>query len=300
MNIDNWRAKKKFVNVEGRRMAYVEMGMGNPIVFQHGNPTSSYLWRNILPKLSQFGRCVAIDLIGMGDSDKLPDSGADRYTFVEHQHYWGGALAALGIRDNVTFVIHDWGTALGFDWCRRNPAAVKAVCHMEGIVQRLTWEEWPTEATEIFHVFRSPAGEEAVLNNNVFVEGVLPSAILRKLTLEEMDAYRAPFLAPGEDRRPMLTWPRQIPLAGEPKDVCEIVDAYGAFMKDAPFPKLMIAGEPGMIMNGSAGTFARTWKNQEVVNVKGLHFLQEDSPQEIVDAVANWLKRIQAYSLVDK
>lgn len=294
MNIDNWRAKKKFVNVEGRRMAYVEMGIGNPIVFQHGNPTSSYLWRNILPKLSQFGRCIAVDLIGMGDSEKLPDSGPERYTFVEHQRYWGGALAALGVRDNVIFVIHDWGTALGFDWCRRNPAAVKAVCHMEGIVQRLTWEEWPAEATEIFHVFRSPAGEEAVLNNNVFVEGVLPSAILRKLMPEEMDAYRAPFLNPGEDRRPMLTWPRQIPLAGEPRDVCEIVDAYGAFMKDAPFPKLMIAGEPGMIMNGSAGTFARTWKNQEFATVKGLHFLQEDSPQEIVDAVANWLKRVQA------
>ena len=294
MNIDNWRAKKKFVNVEGRRMAYVEMGIGNPIVFQHGNPTSSYLWRNILPKLSQFGRCIAVDLIGMGDSEKLPDSGPERYTFVEHQRYWGGALAALGVRDNVIFVIHDWVTALGFDWCRRNPAAVKAVCHMEGIVQRLTWEEWPAEATEIFHVFRSPAGEEAVLNNNVFVEGVLPSAILRKLMPEEMDAYRAPFLNPGEDRRPMLTWPRQIPLAGEPRDVCEIVDAYGAFMKDAPFPKLMIAGEPGMIMNGSAGTFARTWKNQEFATVKGLHFLQEDSPQEIVDAVANWLKRVQA------
>ena len=270
------------------------MGIGDPIVFQHGNPTSSYLWRNILPKLSQFGRCIAVDLIGMGDSDKLPNSGSDRYTFVEHRQYWDGALYALGIRKNVTFVIHDWGTALGFDWCRRNPGAVKAVCHMEGIVQRLTWEEWPAEATEIFHVFRSSAGEEAVLKNNVFVEGVLPSAILRKLMPEEMDAYRAPFLNPGEDRRPMLTWPRQIPLAGEPRDVCEIVDAYGAFMKDAPFPKLMIAGEPGMIMNGSAGSFARTWKNQEFATVRGLHFLQEDSPQEIVDAVANWLERVQS------
>ncbi|MGE3597018.1 MAG: haloalkane dehalogenase [Dehalococcoidia bacterium] len=293
MNIEDWWANKKFVSVEGRQMAYVEMGTGRPIVFQHGNPTSSYLWRNILPKLSQFGRCIAVDLIGMGDSDKLPDSGSDRYTFVEHRRYWDGALAALGVRDNVTFVIHDWGTALGFDWCRRNPCAVKAVCHMEGIVQRLTWAEWPAEATEIFHVFRSPAGEEAVLKNNVFVEGVLPSATLRKLTDEEMDAYRAPFLNPGEDRRPMLTWPRQIPLADEPREVCEIVDAYGAFMKDAPFPKLMIAGEPGMIMNGSAGVFARSWANQEVVTVKGLHYLQEDSPQQIVDAIASWLKRVQ-------
>jgi len=293
MNIDNWRAKKKFVSVEGRRMAYVEMGTGTPIVFQHGNPTSSYLWRNILPKLSQFGRCIAVDLIGMGDSEKLPDAGPDRYTFVEHRRYWDGALAALEVQENVIFVIHDWGTALGFDWCRRHPGAVKAVCHMEGIVQRLTWEEWPADATEIFHVFRSPAGEEAVLKNNVFVEGVLPGATLRKLTDEEMDAYRAPFLKPGEDRRPMLTWPRQIPLADEPREVCEIVDGYSAFMKDAPFPKLMIAGEPGMIMNGSAGAFARSWANQEVVAVKGLHYLQEDSPQEIVDAIAGWLKRVQ-------
>ena len=293
MKLSIWRAKKQFVNVGGRKMAYVEMGTGNPIVFQHGNPTSSYLWRNIMPKLSAFGRCIAIDLIGMGDSEKLPNSGPTRYTFAEHRTFWDGALAALGVYRKVTFVIHDWGTALGFDWCRRHPGAVDAVCHMEGVVQRLTWEEWPAAATDIFHVFRSPAGEEAVLANNVFIEGVLPNAILRKLTDEEMDAYRAPFLNPGEDRRPMLTWPRQIPLANEPIDVCEIVDAYGAYMKAADCPKLMIAGDPGMIMNGSAGVFARSWKNQDEVTVKGLHFLQEDSPTEIAGAIEAWLIRIR-------
>lgn len=290
MNISTWRAQKKFVTVEGRKMAYIEQGTGNPIVFQHGNPTSSYLWRNILPNLTRFGRCIALDLIGMGDSAKLPDSGPGRYTLAEHGRFWDGALEALGVRDNVTFVSHDWGTALGFDWCRHHPGAVRAVCHMEGIVQRLTWEEWPAEATEIFRTFRSPAGEEAVLTNNVFIEGVLPSAILRTLTVEEMNAYRAPYLNPGEDRRPTLTWPRQIPLANEPRDVCEKVDAYGAYMQGTTFPKLMIAGDPGMIMNGGPGAFARTWKNQQVVTVPGLHFLQEDSPAEISKAIASWLE----------
>ncbi|MGH8598285.1 MAG: haloalkane dehalogenase [Gammaproteobacteria bacterium] len=293
MNITTWREKKKFVTVDGQEMAYIEMGTGNPIVFQHGNPTSSYLWRNILPKLSAFGRCIALDLIGMGNSDKLADSGPTRYTLAEHRHFWDGALSALGIRDKVTFVVHDWGTALGFDWCRRHPGAVDAVCHMEGIVKRLAWEDFPAAATDIFRTFRSPAGEEAVLQNNVFIEGILPSAMLRKLTEEEMGAYRAPFVNPGEDRRPMLTWPRQIPLANEPVDVCENVDAYGAYMQGADFSKLMIAGDPGMIMNGSAGAFARSWKNQEVVTVRGVHYLQEDSPTEIADAIATWLKKIR-------
>lgn len=294
MNIEQWRSQKQYINVHGRRMAYVEMGSGAPIIFQHGNPTSSYLWRNIMPSLARFGRCIAIDLIGMGDSDKLPDAGADRYTFVEHRHYWDAALAALGVVDQVTFVIHDWGTALGFDWCRRHPTAVQAVCHMEGIAQRLSWAGWPADATDIFRLFRSPGGEEAVLENNLFLEAVFPAAMLRKLSDEEMNAYRAPFLTPGEGRRPMLTWPRQLPLDGEPAEVCEIVDLYAAYMKDAAFPKLMIAGDPGMIMNGAAGDFARTWNNQRYATVAGLHFLQEDSPADIATAVADWLTQIRA------
>ena len=292
MNIAEWRSKKQFVTVDGRKMAYVEMGSGDPIVFQHGNPTSSYLWRNIMPQLADRGRCIAVDLIGMGDSDKLPNSGPQRYTFKEHQQYLYGAWEALGITDQVTFVIHDWGSALGFDWCRQHPGAVKAVAHMEGVVQRLDWSEWPEAATEIFHTFRSEAGEEVVLKKNIFVEGVLPNSIMRKLTNEEMDAYRAPFLEAGESRRPTLTWPRQIPLGGEPVDVCETVDQYGAYMKDADMPKLFIAGDPGMIMNGTPGEFARSWKNTSEATVKGLHFLQEDSPDEIAAAVTDWLDRI--------
>jgi len=243
-----------------------------------------------MPHFADMGRCIAVDLIGMGDSDKLTNSGPGRYTFKEHQEYLYGAWEALGVKDNVTLVLHDWGTALGFDWCRQNPTAVKAVAHMEGVVKRISWDEWPDAATDIFRAFRSPAGEDVVLDKNIFVEGVLPSSILRKLTDDEMDAYRAPFTNPGEDRRPTLTWPRQIPLGDEPEDVCQTVDAYGAFMKNADFPKLFIAGEPGMIMNGSMADFARSWKNSSDASVKGLHFLQEDSPDEIAAAVKSWLQ----------
>lgn len=292
MNIEQWREKKQTVEVNGSTMAYVEMGKGDPIIFQHGNPTSSYLWRNIMTQFADLGRCLAVDLIGMGDSDKLPNSGPERYTFTEHQQYLYGAWEALGVKDNVTFVIHDWGSALGFEWCRQHPGSVKAVAHMEGIVKRLEWAEWPEPATEIFRTFRSPAGEDVVLKKNIFIEGVLPSSIIRKLTDEEMDAYRAPFLNEGEDRRPTLTWPRQIPLGGEPVEVCETIDAYGAYMKEADMPKLFIAGDPGMIMNGSPGEFARSWKNTSEASVKGLHFLQEDSPDEIAAAIKDWLKRI--------
>ena len=290
MHIDEWRAKKQYVEVAGRRMAYVEMGAGDPIVFQHGNPTSSYLWRNIMPQLADLGRCIAVDLIGMGDSDKLPDSGPERYTLKEHMAFLYGAWDALSVNSNVTFVIHDWGSALGFEWCRQHPQAVKGVCHMEGVVKRISWDEWPDAATEIFRAFRSPAGEDVVLNKNVFIEGVLPNSIMRKLSDDEMNAYRAPFVNEGEDRRPTLTWPRQIPLGDEPVEVCEMVDAYGAFMKDAPMPKLFIAGDPGTIMNGSPGEFARSWQNTSEATVKGLHFLQEDSADEIAAAVRNWLQ----------
>jgi len=284
-----WSARKQTVTVDGSRMAYVEMGEGRPIVFQHGNPTSSYLWRNILPELADLGRCIAIDLIGMGDSDKLPDSGPDRYTFAEQRHYWRGALDALGVNDDVVFVIHDWGSALGFDWIADHPAATAGVAHMEGIVKPLTWDEWPEAARDMFKTFRSPAGEEVVLQKNVFVERVLPASILRDLDEDEMAAYVAPFANAGEDRRPTLTWPRQIPLEGEPAEVCALVRRYGEFLADSPIPKLFISAKPGMIMNGSAADYARSWKNTSEIGVAGLHFIQEDSPAEIAAAVRAWI-----------
>ena len=288
--MNTWVEQKKFITIDGRRMAYVETGSGRPIVFQHGNPTSSYLWRNIAPQLADLGRCIAIDLIGMGDSDKLPESGPQRYRFAEHSHFLDGAFATLGIERDIVFVLHDWGAALGFDWMRRHPHATAGVAHMEGIVKPLRWDDWPAAATDIFKAFRSPAGDDLVLERNVFVENILPQSILRKLSDEEMDAYRAPFRQPGEDRRPTLSWPRQIPLANQPADVCALVEAYGAYLKHTTMPKLFISATPGMIMNGAPAVFARSLPNTTEVNVRGLHFIQEDSPDEIAAALRTWIK----------
>jgi len=279
---------KKFVTVHGARMAYVEMGSGAPIVFQHGNPTSSYLWRNVMPPLANQGRCIAIDLIGMGDSDKLTPSGPQRYTLVEHQRYFDGALDALGVVADVTLVLHDWGSALGFDWARRHADRLKGICYMEAIVQPMDWAQWPAAAAGVFKGFRSAAGEEMVLEKNVFVERVLPGSILRKLTDEEMNVYRRPFAAPGEGRRPTLTWPRQIPLDGEPPDVVAVVQRYADFLAKSPVPKLFINADPGAILIGKQREFCRTWPNQREVTVRGNHFLQEDSPDEIAAAIADW------------
>jgi len=279
---------KSYVQVLGRRMAYVEMGAGDPIVFLHGNPTSSYLWRNIMPHLAPFGRCIAPDLIGMGDSDKLPDSGPECYRFVEHRRYLDGFLAAAGITGKVTLVIHDWGSALGFDWARRHPDAVEGIAYMEAIVQPMEWAAWPQAARAVFEGFRSPAGEKMALENNVFVERVLPGSVLRTLSDAEMDVYRRPFLAGGEDRRPTLTWPREIPLAGGPADVVAIVREYGAWMAGNDVPKLFVNADPGAILIGAQRDFCRQWNNQLEVTVPGNHFLQEDSPDAIGTALAAW------------
>lgn len=282
---------KQTVSVNGKTMAYVEMGKGDPIVFQHGNPTSSYLWRNIMPHLQDQGRCIAIDLIGMGDSDKLEDSGPERYSFMEHRQYLDGALDALGVKDNVTWVIHDWGSALGFDWANRHRESVNGIVYMEGIVRPVTWEEWPEAARGVFQGFRSPAGEEMVLDKNVFVERVLPGSILRELSDAEMEVYRRPFSVPGEGRRPTLTWPRQIPISGEPPEVVALVQEYAEWLASAELPKLFINAEPGAILIGPQREFCRSWPNQEEVTVKGNHFLQEDSPDEIGQAIADWRRR---------
>ena len=281
--------EKKRVTVNDVSMAYVEVGEGAPIVFQHGNPTSSYLWRNIIPHVEHLGRCIALDLVGMGDSEKLADSGPDRYTFEEHRSYFDGALEALGVTDNVTFVIHDWGSALGFDWANRHRSAVRGICYMEAIVRPLGWNEFPESAAGVFRGFRSPAGEDMVLDKNTFVERVLPGSILRELTAEEMDEYRRPFRNPGEDRRPTLTWPRQIPIDGEPVNVVEIVEDYSAWLAESDVPKLFVNAEPGALLTGAQREFCWTWPNQTEVTVAGSHFIQEDSPDEIGQAIASWL-----------
>lgn len=284
------RYEKKRIEINGRSMAYIDVGEGDPIVFLHGNPTSSYLWRNIMPFAEGLGRCIAPDLIGMGDSEKLADSGPDRYRFVEHREYLDGLLEALGVRENVVFVIHDWGSALGFDWANRHRDAVRGICYMEGIVRPMPWSDWPEGATALFQGFRSEAGESMVLDKNVFVENVLPASIIRKLEPEEQDEYRRPFANAGEDRRPTLTWPRQIPLGGEPEDVVKIVEDYGAWLSESDLPKLFINADPGTILVGPQREFCRSWKNQTEITVAGLHFIQEDSPNEIGAALEKFVK----------
>lgn len=283
---------RKFINVNGRRMAYVEMGSGDPIVFQHGNPTSSYLWRNIMPALAEAGRCIAVDLIGMGDSDKLENPGPDSYRYVEHRDYLFEAWEALGVRDNVTLVIHDWGSALGFDWARQNEDKVRGIAYMEGIVCPVSWADWPDDARQIFRGFRSEAGESMVLDKNVFVERVLPGSVLRKMSDEEMAVYRRPFANAGEDRRPTLTWPRQIPIDGEPEDVVTVVADYAAWLQQSQVPKLFINAEPGAILTGRQREFCRGFPNQTEVTVAGIHFIQEDSPHEIATAILEWHRQL--------
>ena len=282
---------KKYIDVLGKQIAYVEMGDGDPIIFQHGNPTSSYLWRNILPQLQGLGRCIAMDLIGMGDSEKLEDEGNMTYSYNTHKKYFDGFLDAIGVESNATLVIHDWGSALGFDWANNYPEKVKAICYMEGIVQSMEWEDWNEDAKGIFQGFRSPAGEEMILEKNLFIEAVLPGSILRKLSDAEMNEYRRPF-NDKKSRRPTLDWPRQIPLENDPPEICKIVDSYSQWMAENNIPKLFINAEPGAILIGKQREFCRTWKNQKEVTVKGSHFIQEDSPNEIGNAIFDWLKGI--------
>ena len=283
---------KQHVEILGRTMAYVEQGEGRPIVMLHGNPTSSFLWRHVMAALSGHGRCVAPDLIGMGDSDKLPADDHARYTFVRHREFLNAFMdAVIGTDENVVLVVHDWGSALGFDWARRHPDRVRGIAYMEAIVAPIPgWDDWPEGAREIFQGFRSPAGEEMILKQNLFVEGVLPTAVIRTLSDEEMAEYRRPFAQPGEDRLPTLTWPRQIPIAGQPADVHEIVEQYAAWLAQRDgLPKLFVNAEPGAILTGAARDFCRTWPDQTEITLPGIHYIQEDSGPEIGRTIAAWL-----------
>ncbi|PYN32957.1 MAG: haloalkane dehalogenase [Candidatus Rokuibacteriota bacterium] len=279
---------RKRVRVLDTEMAYVDTGVGEPIVFLHGNPTSSYLWRNVIPHVAGEHRCLAPDLVGMGDSGKAP---AGTYRFVDHTRYLDGWFEALGLSRNVVLVVHDWGSALGFHWARRHPESVKGVAYMEAIVRPVTWQEWPEAARRVFQGMRSPAGEEMVLQKNVFVERILPASVVRGLTPEEMDRYRTPYREAGESRRPTLTWPREIPVDGEPADVVRIVKEYGEWLAKSPIPKLFINADPGSILVGAQREFCRRWPNQREVTVRGSHFVQEDSPNEIGWALADFVRR---------
>ena len=286
-------ADKKKITINNKTMSYIDEGEGDAIIFQHGNPTSSYLWRNVMPHLEGQGRLIACDLIGMGDSEKLTNSGPDSYNYFEHRDFLFALFEELNIGKQVVFVIHDWGSALGFDWSFQNQDRVQGIAYMEGIVKPVTWDEWPENATKVFQGFRSEAGESMVLDKNIFVERVLPSSIMRELSEEEMDEYRRPFLNPGEDRRPTLSWPRQIPIQGEPKEVVEVVENYSKWLSSSDLPKLFINADPGSILTGKQREFCRSWPNQEEVTVKGTHFMQEDSPDEIGKAVSRFVSKLR-------
>jgi haloalkane dehalogenase len=282
---------KKTIDVLGARMAYHERGAGAPVLFLHGNPTSSYLWRDVIPELDGLGRLIAPDLIGMGDSAKLPNPGPDTYRFTTHRDYLGAFIdAVIGPAESLVLVVHDWGSALGFDWANRHRGRVRGIAYMEAIVRPVaSWNEWSASATPIFQGFRSDKGETMILERNMFIERVLPGSVLRKLTEAEMTEYRRPFVQ-AEDRWPTLTWPRQIPIAGEPADVVQISAAYSQWMAENDIPKLFVNAEPGAILIGAPRDFCRSWKNQTEVTVPGSHFIQEDSGPAIGRAVANWIK----------
>lgn len=235
---------KKKISIDGKEIAYHQQGSGEPIVFLHGNPTSSYLWRNITPYLYDQASCISIDLIGMGDSDKLDNPGTNSYRFEEHFYYVEKAIKALTNNKKITLVIHDWGSALGFHWSYKHPELIKGIAYMEAIVKEMTWDDWDKNAKSIFQGFRSDAGENLVLEKNYFVEKVLPGSIIRTLDSNEMNEYRRPFLSSGEDRRPTLSWPREIPIEGQPENVCQIVNEYAEWMKTNNIPKLFINAEP--------------------------------------------------------
>lgn len=281
---------KKFKEVRNKKMAYVDEGNGDTFLFLHGNPTSSYLWRNIAPHVEDLGRVVIPDLIGMGDSEKLDGVDNEGYKYHGQYSYLIELLDQLDIGNDVHLIVHDWGSAMGFQFARENPDRIKSITFMEAIVMPLTWEQWPDAATKIFQLFRSDAGEELVLEKNFFIERILLADSATGYTDEEKAEYIRPFFNEGEDRRPTLTWPRQIPLDGEPNEVVEEVRKNAEFHKDSEIPKLFINANPGSILVGEQREFARTWKNQTEITVNGNHFIQEDSSEEIGTALREFTK----------
>jgi haloalkane dehalogenase len=288
--------EKKFIEIKGHRMAYIDEGESAPIVFAYGNPTSSYLWRNVMPACRGLGRLIACDMIGMGDSGKLPNSGPARYTYAEHRSFLFALWEKLGLGNEVVLVLHDWGSVLGFDWANQNRDRVQGIAYMESIVMPIEWSDFPDFARDIFRAFRSPAGDDLVLRDNAFVEQLLPGAMIRKLSEAEMAEYRKPYLNSGEDRRPTLAWPRQIPVEGEPADVVRVVEEYGRWLSQSQIPKLYFHVEPGAIDQRRPREFCRTWPNQKEITVKGIHFVQEDSAAEIGAAVANFVRGLRGKS----
>ena len=297
MKASNYSAKpfaqRKFETIHGRRMAYIDEGAGAAIVFAHGNPTSSYVWRNVLPHLQGLGRLVACDMMGMGDSEKLPDSGPGRYSYFEQRDYLFALWDKLDLGHEVVLVLHDWGSALGFDWARQNRDRVQGIAYMESIVMPLAWTDFPKPVRGLFEAFRTPAGEKMILDENLFIEQVLFESMFRDLTEEEKAEYRRPYLIPGEGRRPTLSWPRQLPLDGQPADVVKVVQDYSQWLANSQVPKLYLHAEPGALDARNAREFCRGWPNQTEITIRGIHFVQEDSAHEIGAAVADFVRGLR-------
>tara|TARA_B100002052_G_scaffold205301_1_gene187610 strand:+ start:741 stop:1604 length:864 start_codon:yes stop_codon:yes gene_type:complete len=283
---------KKYKDIKNSKMAFIDEGSGDTFLFLHGNPTSSFLWRNIAPHVEDIGRIVIPDLIGMGDSDKLEGVDNPGYKYHGQYSYLTALMDELDLGNNIHLIIHDWGSAMGFQFARENKDRIKSITYMEAIVMPLTWDQWPDPATKIFGLFRSEAGEELVLEKNFFVERILLADSSTGYTEEEKSEYIRPFINPGEDRRPTLTWPRQIPLDGEPSEVVEEVRLNAEFHKESDIPKLFINADPGSILIGDQREFARSWNNQTEITVKGNHFIQEDSSEEIGAALRNFVESL--------
>ena len=289
-------AEKKFMTVNGQRMAYIDEGEGDAIVFSHGNPTSSFLWRNIMPAVQGMGRLIACDLVGHGDSDKLPQSGPDSYSYAEQRSYMHALWDKLDLGDNIIFVIHDWGSALAFDYASKHSDRIHGIAYMESIVMPLEWSDFGEAVRSAFQALRSPAGDKMVLQDNMFVEQLL-LGMGRPLSDAVKTEYRRPFLNPGEDRRPTLTWPRQLPIAGEPADVVEAVSAYSQWLATTQVPKLYFHATPGIIdQNPNQVAFCRTFANQEEIQVQGAHYIPEDDPETVAPALADFVRRLRGIS----
>jgi haloalkane dehalogenase len=279
---------RRRVPVLDSEISFVDVGHGDPIVFLHGNPTSSYLWRNIIPHVGDLGRCLAPDLVGMGQSAPAPGGG---YRFADHARYLDAWFEALGLTRNVALVLHDWGSALGFQWASRHPERVRALAYMEAIVAPRRWDDVPPGRDGMFRALRSPEGERLIFDENFFVETVLPKGVNRSLSDAEMDAYRRPF-GDRASRVPMLAWPRELPIEGEPADVVALVECYGAWLEQSDVPKLWVNADPGSLLTGRARELCRRFPNQREVTVKGIHYVQEDCPAEIGQALRMFLQEL--------
>jgi haloalkane dehalogenase len=286
-------AAKRYATIKGRRMAYIDEGEGPAIVFAHGNLTSSYLWRNIMPAVRGHGRLIACDMIGMGDSDKLPHSGPDSYGYFEQRDYLYALWDELDLGAELILVLHDWGSALGFDWANQHRDRVQGIAYMESIVMPMSWSDFPAIYRDAFKSLRSPDGEGAVLGHNVFVGKVVSGDSRRGLSEAEQAEYRRPFVNAGEDRRPMLSWPRQMPLDGEPADVAQVIASYGEWLAGSTVPKLYLQSNPGGLDSGRMRAFCSRWPNQKTVAIRGTHFVQEDSAPEISSALADFVRSLR-------